>query len=303
MVHRPISYIDCRTYLENGKDLGIALKCEAWVEWMLQVTTEALRVSKGLVLWVVAGKTEDWSYKPGPEGLLWEWWKRGGHAFRPVYWHRVGIPGSGSGVWYRADIEYVLCFKRPGKPEYANPTANGHPPKWAPGGDMSHRLTDGTRRNQWGGGEKSTGSSRNQDGVLVGGVRPSQKIENLMTRRKSNGDRMDGSRPKGMIPGVGHTKLGEDGVLLHTTVGGGLMGHSMAHDNEAPYPVGVPGFFINSHCPPTGLVCDPFSGSGSTGQAAMESGRRYVGFDLRQSQCLLSRKRLGTITPGFVFQD
>jgi hypothetical protein len=78
-------YMDARLYLEDGADLSIARDCAGWVEWMLRVTTEALRVSRGLVLWVVAGRTEDRTYQPGPEGLIWEWWKRGGSAYRPCY--------------------------------------------------------------------------------------------------------------------------------------------------------------------------------------------------------------------------
>jgi hypothetical protein len=140
-------YLDARLYLENGQDLGIARGCAEWVEWMLRVTEEALRVSKGLVGWVVGGKTKDRSYQPAPEGLLYEWCKRGGSAYRPCYWHRPGIPGSGGDQWYASRIEPVLAFKRPGKLPWADPLANGHPPVYGPGGEMSYRNKDGSRVN------------------------------------------------------------------------------------------------------------------------------------------------------------
>jgi hypothetical protein len=286
-------YIDARLYLEDGEDLGIARDCRAWVEWMLLVTTEALRVSKGLVLWVVAGKTEDWCYQPGPEGLLWRWWERGGecHCFRPCYWHRVGIPGSGTGQWFRADVEYVLAFKRPGRLPYANPIANGHAPKWAPGGEMSHRGKNGTRKNAFG----------VRTDVPVGtrqhGLKDEAETYRAHTKRFH--------QPDGTMEEQSYTPpvLANPGNLIHTTVGGNQLGSSLSHDNEAPYPEDVPAFFINSHVPPGGLVLDPFSGSGSTIAAALSLGRRGVGCDLRQSQCVLGRKRTGTVTPGFVFSE
>ncbi len=287
-------YIDARTYLEDGRDLGIARKCAAWIEWMLAVTEEALRVSRGIVLWVVAGKTDDWNYQPGPEGLLYRWWARGGqsHCFRPCYWHRVGIPGSGGEQWYRADVEYVLAFKRPGRLPYGNPTANGHPPKWAPGGEMSHRLSDGTRRNQWGHSGTGDTAERRKDGSVGTAIRPSHRKH---TKREAGGS---------MVEQVYNVpSLANPGNILKTNVGGGQLGHSLAHENEAPYPVEVPAFWINSHCPPGGTVLDPFSGSGSTGQATKELGRTYIGCDKRASQCRLGRRRLRGVTPGFAFND
>lgn len=280
-------YVDARLYLEDGKDLGIARKCDAWIEWMLGVTEEALRVSRGLVLWVVAGKTEDWNYQPAPEGLLYRWWAQGGecHCFRPCYWHRFGIPGSGGQQWYRADVEYVLAFKRPGKLPFGTPTANGHTPRYAPGGEMSHRTSRGARVNQWGR-PISSGLARSKDGSYSG------KAEKPSHRNVSNS-------------GVGYEvpELANPGTLLHTNVGGGALGSSLAHDNEAPYPVDVPKFFINSHVPAGGTVLDPFSGSGTTGHAAMELARDYIGCDLRMSQCRLGRKRLRGVTPGFAFAE
>lgn len=80
---------------------------------MLDITEEACRVSRGLVLWVCAGAVRNYCYQPGPEGLLYEWWKRGGMTWRPAYWYRSGIPGSGHQHWLRADVEYVLSFIGP----------------------------------------------------------------------------------------------------------------------------------------------------------------------------------------------
>jgi len=261
-------YADARLYLENGKDLGIARRCSEWVEWMLLITTEALRVSRGLVLWVVAGKTEDWCYQPAPEGLTWEWWKRGGecHLFRPCYWHRHGISGSGGKQWFRADVEYVLAFKRPGELPYANPTADGKPPKWKPGGKMSHRQTNGERVNMTRQEKIQSGAGR-----FIG----------------PGGERGKSGENQAYIP----PDLANPGNLIKTITGGGHLGHEIAHENEAPYPEAVPKFFINSHCPPGGIVLDPFSGSGTTVSAAEQLGRIGIGFDLRLSQCRLGKQR------------
>ena len=89
MVFTSPPYLDCRTYGIAGQR-----KCQAWIDWMLGVVSECVRVTRGLVLVNCAGVTRDWNYQPGPEGLLYEWWKRGGRAWRPAFWHRVGIPGS-----------------------------------------------------------------------------------------------------------------------------------------------------------------------------------------------------------------
>src|SRR5262249_50384733 len=148
-------YCDARTY-----GIGAQRDCAEWVAWMLDVTAEALRVARNCVVWIAAGVTRDRTYWPACEGLMWEWWRQNvrsgvwqdgielpgtaGSAYRPCYWHRVGIAGSGGDQWFRSDVEYAMCFKRLGKLAWSDNTAKGHPPKWAPGGEMSHRLTDGT---------------------------------------------------------------------------------------------------------------------------------------------------------------
>ena len=173
-------YVDARLYLEGGENLGISRDAFQWVDWMLNVTTEAHRICKGPVLWVVAGVTRDRCYWPACEGLAWEWFKRGGdcHLYRPCIFHRVGIPGSGGDDWFRADWEFVLCFKHPGKLPWSDNTACGHKPKWAPGGEMSYRNSAGTRRNQWVHSGTGEVGSRTPDGERQPQNRPSHVIVN-----------------------------------------------------------------------------------------------------------------------------
>jgi hypothetical protein len=293
-------YCDARTY-----GIGAQRKCQAWVDWMLGCTREAVRVSRGLVLWVCAGVTRKWCYQPGPEGLLYEWWKQGGHCWRPCYWHRVGIPGSGGKQWLRADIEYVLCFTDcKGMIPWADNTANGHPPKWAPGGEMSYRVSDGARVNHSKWGKTSHGGTMTKDGTRDFRPRPSHepgpnrradgtmKSVRRCTRGKAGGDTV---QETAYDPPV----LANPGCLVKgIKVGGGLMGHKAAHENEAPYPVKLASWFIRSHCPKNGLVLDPFSGSGTTAHAAFDLGRHAIAMDLRANQCELAMRRCGMLRPA-----
>lgn len=250
-------YCDARTY-----GIGAQRDCQAWIDWMLGVTTEACRVSKGLVIWVCAGVTRDWCYWPACEGLLYEWWKQGGQCWRPAYWHRVGIPGSGGKQWLRADVEYAMVFKgEAGKLAWADNQANGHAPVCPPGGGMRYRGKNGARM-------------KSQRDVYT----PPEKA-NPGTRIEVPED-----DPSGMIQGI--------------KVGGGHMGHDLASENEAPYPLKLAEWFIRGWCPPDGTVCDPFSGSGTTAHAAMNLGRNAHCFDIRLSQVFLGRKRLMEVEHG-----
>ena len=308
-------YADARTY-----GIGADRDCEAWVEWMLAVSEAAARISRGPVLWVVAGVTRQRCYWPGVEGLMWEWWKRGGahHLYRPAAFHRVGIPGSGGDDWLRCDWEYVVCLKRPGKLAWADNTAAGHPPRWAPGGEMSHRLSDGQRVNQWGkcGNDTASGVKVTESGFMRSqGKRPSHR--NVQTRRRKDGPR-PGSRghdgmqnqeqdytepalanPGNLLTGVEYLEEAqkaldayERGDVRSGKVGGGLMGDPLAHENEAPFPEWLAEVFVTSFCPEQGIVCDPFLGSATTAAVARKWGRRCIGIDLRESQLRIAGKRL-----------
>ena len=71
-----------------------------------------------------------------------------------------------------------------------------------------------------------------------------------------------------------------------------MLGHPIAHENEAPFPEKLAEFFIRSFCPPGGVVLDPFVGSGTTPAVAVMHGRNAIGIDIRQDQIDLSTRRI-----------
>jgi hypothetical protein len=298
-------YLDARTYGINAQR-----GCVAWIDWMLGVVRECLRVSVGPVIINCAGVTRDRCYRPGPEGLLYEAWRAGIECYRPAYWFRVGIPGSGSKNWLRADVEYCLCFKRPGKLPTFNIAGIGHKPKWGPGGEMSNRQSTGARVNQWG---MDGGTRKNARGISQPMVAPSHvnqwghSADSVScAARGADGTRNDKNPPSHFqrisrgengsetVQGYNLPVFADPGNLLKIKVGGGQMGHPMAHENEAPFPEGVPEFFIKGWTNPGDVVLDPFSGSGTTACVAARLGRIGIGCDLRFSQCELGARRYAT---------
>jgi hypothetical protein len=182
--------------------------------------------------------------------------RRGVNLRKPPIFHRSGIPGSGGRDWLRNNYEFIVCATNGGRLPWSDNTAMGQPPKYAPGGEMSYRLVDGSRRNKR-------------------GVEVTDDVTN-------------GAAKRVYIP----PKLANPGNVIHCNVGGGRMGSEFAHQNEAPFPEPLAEFFIRSFCPPGGLVLDPFSGSGTSVAVAAKVGRRGIGIDIRESQVELGRRRL-----------
>jgi hypothetical protein len=282
-------YEQARLYLENGQDLGIARNTEQWVAWMVEIWQECRRVCTGAVAFVVAGQTRKYKWSAGPALLAADLHRVGFNLRNPPIYHRVGIPGSGGPDWLRSDYEWIICTSRPGKLPWSDNTAMGHIPKWAPGGEMSYRQSDGTRRNEWGCSPGQIGTTeRGKNGTRSKSKRnhgPAVPLGRRVTRGHANGDTPNSDS---YVP----PKLANPGNVIKCITGGGVMGHQMAHENEAPFPETLPEWFVRSFCAPGGLVVDPFTGSGTTGAVAVRHGRNFAGCDLRASQVDLARRRI-----------
>lgn len=273
-------YEDARTY---GIDFN--LKGQAWVDWMVEVVVESLRICKGLVAFVVEGKTKKFRWTATPSLLMADLHRAGVRLRKPPVFHRHGIPGSGGPDWLRNDYEFIVCATNGGKLLWSDNRAMGHPPKWGAGGEMSHRVSNGKRVNQWGGSIKTDSGPRKKDGSRGTNIRPSHYIPTKKgSPRRRNGDREQQEYKPPAISNPGN--------VIKCKVGGGLMGSPLAHENEAPFPEKLAEFFIKSFCPPGGVVCDPFSGSGTTASVAIKNDRKWVAVDVRQSQVDLTKKRL-----------
>jgi site-specific DNA-methyltransferase (adenine-specific) len=57
-------------------------------------------------------------------------------------------------------------------------------------------------------------------------------------------------------------------------------------------PLAMVSRIVRLACPPGGLVVDPFMGSGTTAEACLLNGRRFVGCDLSENYCAEAVKRL-----------
>lgn len=255
-------YEDARTY-----GMGYKIKDQEWVDWCIPRYLECLRVSKGLVAWVVEGRTRKFRYSATPILLAAELHKQGVHLRKPPVFHKVGIPGSGGPDWLRNDWEFIVCATSGGKLPWSDNTAMGNPCKFPVGGRMSNRNADGLRKNA------SAGPKTKKRWAKT----PSE------TRRRSGASGNGSYKPP---------KIANPGNVIHCKVGGGHLGSEMAHENEAPFPEQLAEFFVRSFCPPGGTVLDPFSGSGTTAKVAGVHGRRSISIDIRESQSELTNRRL-----------
>lgn len=62
--------------------------------------------------------------------------------------------------------------------------------------------------------------------------------------------------------------------------------------HSAPGPLALPRFFIRAMTDPGDLVVDPFLGSGTTGVAAIQEGRRFMGWEIDSAYALRAQQRI-----------
>ena len=67
--------------------------------------------------------------------------------------------------------------------------------------------------------------------------------------------------------------------------------------HPAPFPLELPARLIQLYTFAGDVVLDPFIGSGTTALAALQAGRRYVGYDTSEEYVTLARQRLAAAQP------
>lgn len=97
----------------------------------------------------------------------------------------------------------------------------------------------------------------------------------------------------------GHYTTGswaDNGTRLLTSVIKARSMHRNGGIHPTEKPVGLLAPLIRYACPPGGLVLDPFAGSGSTLDAARQSGRRAIGIEANEAYCAAAARRLAHTT-------
>lgn len=279
MPDNSVDLVFCSPPYEKARTYGIGydLAGQAWVDWAVERYVECCRVSRGLVAWVIEGQTRQYRWTATPALFMADLHRAGIKLRKPPAYRRVGIPGSGGPDWLRNDYEFIVCASK-GKLPWSNNTAMGHPPKFAPGGQPSHRKTNGARV-----GMAASAIEPKALRYLNGELPAGSKLHT-----KNNGSAM---RVQCYIPPA----KANPGNVIECIVGGGRMGSPLAHENEAPFPEKLAEFFVRSFCPPGGTVLDPFSGSGTTIAVAAKHGRKGIGIDIRESQIELAKRRIAEV--------
>ena len=256
-------YEDARTY-----GIDCTLKGQDWVDWFFPYVIESLRLSRGMVAFVIQGKTRNFKWSATPALLLADLERAGVILREPQILESNGTPGSGGPDYFRKDLHYIVCATaEQGRLPWSDVTACGHPPKYGPGGAPTNRKQDGSRVRE--------APAKGQGKRLKRGDRGF---------RETKCDGVAEDQP--YVP----PKLANPGSILK--VSGGHLGSDIAHENEAPFPEAVAEFYIKSFCPPGGIVLDPFMGSGTVPAVAIQTGRRYIGIDIRDSQLALATRRI-----------
>lgn len=80
-------------------------------------------------------------------------------------------------------------------------------------------------------------------------------------------------------------------------------GQAKYADHPATFPVGLPANAIRIWSDPDDIVCDVFSGTGTTGVAAIENGRKYIGIERDKGWYDVSIERLNSVQKPLLVEE
>lgn len=112
---------------------------------------------------------------------------------------------------------------------------------------------------------------------------------------QNNGRRSKGASKGAHLGEAGNRAYTDDGTrLVRSVLRVANLRQRSIHPTEKPLGILAP--LIEYACPSGGLVLDPFAGSGSTLDAARQSGRRAIGIEADERYCEAAARRLDQLT-------
>ena len=86
----------------------------------------------------------------------------------------------------------------------------------------------------------------------------------------------------------------EKGALPTTLINISSESKRVATDHVAVYPLELVKYFIKGSTKEGGLVLDPFMGTGTTGLAAKQLNRNWIGFEMQENYIEVAHKRINS---------
>jgi len=121
-------------------------------------------------------------------------------------------------------------------------------------------------------------------------------MDKINTCKRGGGDckrQVDGKQIRGNRGGAQLNKYGMRSNIWKYTIGGGHSSSDpIAHEHPAIFPEQLAIDHIKSWSNPGDLVLDPMAGSGSTCVAAYKLERNFIGIDISQEYCGISKQRI-----------
>ena len=255
-------YFDMRDYNNGENQLGMQETSSAFIQELLPFFDEAMRVLKneGSLFVNINDKIENGEYQMVPEMFLIEMRKKGWIYVDKYLWLKPNSQYTGNKGSVR-NFEPIFHFVK-SKDYYFNQD-------WLKGivddnDDVSYGTTD----------------------VIKQSIKEKKPIDNIQVVKEANA-------PK-LLSGLNF----KDNIFRHKSANTQelrtkCMDTKQFHlTHSATFPLSLPSIFILSTSKPGDTILDNFSGTGTTGEAAVLLDRKYIGYELNPEYVLASEVRL-----------
>ncbi len=153
------------------------------------------------------------------------------------------------------------------------------------GGFTEHQRTEEHPAGRWPANVVHDGSAEVLEAFAAFGERPTSV--GRLKRTKSIGYGGSESGPTG--EGYGDTGTA---ARFFYTAKAGKRDRGDGNNHPTVKPTSLMRWLVQLICPPAGLCLDPFTGSGTTGVACLQTGRKFIGIELSEPYCEIAAKRL-----------